>query len=133
MLRLAGVPICADVRGSDANNAGVFVELDAILAVVMGSASLSGGRVYLGLSVIGVLVIQSGVIYAFYTASSYPLAAVGVELDAIAAVVIATLFGRLIEGTIQILISLNGSLASWWRRSSLGGSCLCSSSPNAQS
>ena len=42
MPRLAGIPICADVRGSDANNAGVFIELDAILAVVMGGASLSG-------------------------------------------------------------------------------------------
>jgi galactofuranose transport system permease protein len=56
---IAGVLICADVRGSDANNAGLFIELDAILAVVIGGASLSGGRVYLGLTVIGVLVIQS--------------------------------------------------------------------------
>jgi galactofuranose transport system permease protein len=56
---IAGVLICADVRGSDANNAGLFIELDAILAVVIGGASLSGGRFYLGLTVIGVLVIQS--------------------------------------------------------------------------
>jgi galactofuranose transport system permease protein len=56
---IAGVLICADVRGSDANNAGLFIELAAILAVVIGGASLSGGRVYLGLTVIGVLVIQS--------------------------------------------------------------------------
>jgi ribose/xylose/arabinose/galactoside ABC-type transport system permease subunit len=56
---VAGVLICADVRGSDANNAGLFIELDAILAVVIGGASLSGGRFYLGLTVIGVLIIQS--------------------------------------------------------------------------
>jgi ribose/xylose/arabinose/galactoside ABC-type transport system permease subunit len=56
---IAGVLICADVRGSDANNAGLFIELDAILAVVIGGASLSGGRFYLGLTVIGVLIIQS--------------------------------------------------------------------------
>jgi galactofuranose transport system permease protein len=56
---IAGVLICADVRGSDANNAGLFIELDAILAVVIGGASLSGGRFNLGLTVIGVLVIQS--------------------------------------------------------------------------
>jgi galactofuranose transport system permease protein len=56
---IAGVLICADVRGSDANNAGLFIELDAILAVVIGGASLAGGRFYLGMTVIGVLVIQS--------------------------------------------------------------------------
>jgi len=56
---IAGVLICADVRGSDANNAGLFIELDAILAVVIGGASLSGGRFYLGLTVVGVLIIQS--------------------------------------------------------------------------
>jgi galactofuranose transport system permease protein len=75
-----------------------------------------------------------GVIYAFYTASGYPLAAVGVELDAIAAVVLGgtlltggvglvlgTLFGGLIEGTIQTLISFNGSLTSWWTKIFIGG------------
>ena len=47
------------MRGSDANNAGLFIELDAILMVVIGGASLLGGRFNLGLTVIGVLVIQS--------------------------------------------------------------------------
>jgi simple sugar transport system permease protein len=56
---LAGVLITADIRGSDANNAGLWIELDAILAVVLGGASLSGGRFYLGLTVVGVLIIQS--------------------------------------------------------------------------
>ncbi len=55
---IAGVLICADIRGSDSNNAGLFIELDAILAVVIGGGSLAGGRFYLGLTVIGVLVIQ---------------------------------------------------------------------------
>jgi simple sugar transport system permease protein len=56
---VAGVLITADIRGSDANNAGLWIELDAILAVVLGGASLSGGRFYLGLTVVGVLIIQS--------------------------------------------------------------------------
>jgi len=55
---IAGVLICGDIRGSDSNNAGLFVELDAILAVVIGGGSLAGGRFYLGLSVVGVLIIQ---------------------------------------------------------------------------
>jgi galactofuranose transport system permease protein len=55
---IAGILITADIRGSDANNAGLWIELDAILAVVLGGASLAGGRVFLGLTVIGVLIIQ---------------------------------------------------------------------------
>jgi simple sugar transport system permease protein len=55
---IAGMLICGDIRGSDSNNAGLFIELDAILAVVIGGGSLAGGRFYLGLTIIGVLVIQ---------------------------------------------------------------------------
>lgn len=39
----AGIIIAADIRGADANNAGLWLELDAILAVVIGGASLMGG------------------------------------------------------------------------------------------
>jgi simple sugar transport system permease protein len=56
---IAGILICADVRGSDANNAGLWIELDAILAVVLGGGSLMGGRIYLALTIVGVLIIQS--------------------------------------------------------------------------
>lgn len=56
---LAGLVLTADIKGADANNAGLWLELDAILAVVIGGTSLSGGRFYLGLSVIGALIIQS--------------------------------------------------------------------------
>ena len=55
---IAGMLICADIRGSDSNNAGLLIELDAILAVVIGGGSLAGGRFNLGLTIIGVLVIQ---------------------------------------------------------------------------
>lgn len=56
---LAGLILTADIKGADANNAGLWLELDAILAVVIGGTSLSGGRFYLVLSVIGALIIQS--------------------------------------------------------------------------
>ena len=49
----------ADIKGSDANNAGLWLELDAILAVVIGGASLMGGRFSLFLSIIGALIIQT--------------------------------------------------------------------------
>lgn len=50
--------MAADIRGADANNAGLWLELDAILAVVIGGASLMGGRFNLLLSVVGALIIQ---------------------------------------------------------------------------
>jgi simple sugar transport system permease protein len=56
---LAGMIAAADIQGADANNAGLWLELDAILAVVIGGAALAGGRFSLLLSLIGVLVIQS--------------------------------------------------------------------------
>lgn len=56
---LAGVIIAADILGADANNAGLWLELDAILAVVIGGTSLLGGRFSLVLSIVGALIIQA--------------------------------------------------------------------------
>lgn len=56
---IAGIIITADIDGADANNAGLWLELDAILAVVIGGTALTGGRFYLFLSVVGALIIQS--------------------------------------------------------------------------
>lgn len=56
---LAGMIAAADIQGSDANNVGLWLELDAILAVVIGGASLMGGRFSIFLSIIGVLIIQT--------------------------------------------------------------------------
>ncbi len=81
----------------------------------------------------GTLAATSGVVYSFYTSSGYALAGVGLELDAIAAVVIGgtllsggrgyvlgTLLGVLIMGLIQTWISFDGSLNSWWTRIVIG-------------
>jgi simple sugar transport system permease protein len=59
MAAAAGLIITADIRGADANNAGLWLELDAILAVVIGGTSLNGGRFSLSASLIGALIIQS--------------------------------------------------------------------------
>ncbi|MEQ9507266.1 MAG: ABC transporter permease [Hyphomonas sp.] len=56
---LAGLVATADIQGADANNVGLWIELDAILAVVIGGASLMGGRYSLALAVISALIIQS--------------------------------------------------------------------------
>ncbi|WP_375173223.1 ABC transporter permease [Pseudooceanicola sp.] len=56
---LAGVISTADIRGADANNAGLWMELDAILAVVIGGNSLLGGRFSIAASLLGALIIQT--------------------------------------------------------------------------
>jgi galactofuranose transport system permease protein len=56
---IAGVIAAADIRGADANNAGLWLELDAILAVVVGGTSLLGGRFSIPLSVLGAIIIQA--------------------------------------------------------------------------
>jgi simple sugar transport system permease protein len=55
----AGVVLTADTHTSDPVSEGLYMELDAILAVVIGGGSLAGGRVYLGTTIIGALVIQA--------------------------------------------------------------------------
>ena len=55
---IAGLLIASNVKSADANNAGLFMELDAILAVVIGGTSLKGGRFYLPGSIIGAITIQ---------------------------------------------------------------------------
>lgn len=56
---LAGLIATADIRGADANNAGLWLELDAILVVVLGGGSLLGGRLSYGLTLIGAITLQA--------------------------------------------------------------------------
>ena len=55
----AGIILCADTHTSDPVSIGRNIELDAILAVVIGGGSLAGGRIYLGMTILGALVIQA--------------------------------------------------------------------------
>ena len=56
---LAGVIYSSNIRAADANAAGQFIELYAILAVVLGGTSLMGGKFTIAGTVVGVLVIQT--------------------------------------------------------------------------
>ena len=56
---IAGLIVASDIRAADSNNAGLDIELDAILAVVLGGTSLAGGKFFLAGSVIGALIIQT--------------------------------------------------------------------------
>lgn len=100
-------------------------------AVLMG---LAVGRVKVGVYVIsGLCSAVAGLLFSFYMLSGYGLHAVGMELDAIAAVVIGgtllaggigyvagSLLGVLVLGVIQTLISFQGTLSSWWTKIFIG-------------
>ncbi|WP_438448424.1 galactofuranose ABC transporter, permease protein YjfF [Gorillibacterium sp. sgz5001074] len=75
----------------------------------------------------------AGIVFTFYMLSGYGLHAMGMELDAIAAVVIGgtlltggvgtiagTFFGVMIQGVIQTIISFEGTLSSWWTKIVIG-------------
>lgn len=75
----------------------------------------------------------SGIVYSLYTSAGYPLAAVGIELDSIAAVVIGgtlltggygfifgTLIGVMLQGLVQTYIVFDGTLSSWWTKIAIG-------------
>jgi simple sugar transport system permease protein len=75
-----------------------------------------------------------GVLMSFYMLSGDPLHAIGMELDAIAAVVIGgtlltggsgyvvgTMLGVMVLGMIQSLITFQGNLSSWWTKIVIGG------------
>jgi simple sugar transport system permease protein len=74
-----------------------------------------------------------GIVFSLSLLAGYGQFATGMELDAIAAVVIGgtaltggignvigTLFGVLIHGTIVSVLQFNGTLSSWWTRIGVG-------------
>lgn len=81
----------------------------------------------------GLCSATAGILFSFYSLSGYSLAAQGMELDAIAAVVvggtlltggygyvIGSLTGVLVLGIVQTFISYEGTLSSWWTRIVIG-------------
>jgi ribose/xylose/arabinose/galactoside ABC-type transport system permease subunit len=100
-------------------------------AVLMG---LPVGRTKIAVYTLsGFMSALAGVVYTFYTFSGNPTAGSGLELDAIAAVVIGgallsggvgyvvgTLVGVLIFGIIQTAITFQGTLSSWWTKIAVG-------------
>ena len=82
----------------------------------------------------GFLAGLAGIVFSLYTSAGYSLSALGVELDAIAAVVIGgtlltggygfiagTFIGVMLQGLVQTYIVFDGSLSSWWTKIVIGG------------
>ena len=66
LMTLIGSELVAVDASADANNAGLLLELDAILAVTLGGTSLAGGKFSLVGSIIGALIIQT-LTYTIYS------------------------------------------------------------------
>ena len=80
---IAGLVASSNIKTSDANNIGLTLELDAILAVVIGGTLLgAGGRFSLLASLVGAVVIQA------VTTSMYALGVPAFALQAIKGVVV---------------------------------------------
>ncbi|MBD3307150.1 ABC transporter permease [candidate division KSB3 bacterium] len=56
---IAGIIFTADVQSADSSQLGLFIELEAILVVVMGGTRLTGGRFTMVGTVIGALILQT--------------------------------------------------------------------------
>jgi ribose/xylose/arabinose/galactoside ABC-type transport system permease subunit len=56
---VAGIVYASGIRSSDAHRAGLYLELDAILAVLIGGTALTGGRYTLAGTVLGALIIET--------------------------------------------------------------------------
>ena len=56
---IAGLILSSNVKSADANTVGLWTELDAILAVVIGGTLMTGGRFSLMASIVGALIIQA--------------------------------------------------------------------------
>jgi simple sugar transport system permease protein len=100
-------------------------------ALLMGLPA--GGTKIAVYTVSGFCSALAGLLFTLYIQSGDPLHAVGMELDAIAAVVIGgtlltggsgyvlgTLFGVLVLGLIKSIIQFEGTLSSWWTKIATG-------------
>ena len=56
---IAGLMESSMIAAADPNNAGLNMEMDAILAVALGGTLLSGGKFYISGSIIGAITIQT--------------------------------------------------------------------------
>jgi simple sugar transport system permease protein len=125
---IIGIVIAHRTRfGTNVYALGGGVQTARLMGVPVGRTTI---QIY---ALSGFLAGLSGIVFSLYTSAGYSLATVGVELDAIAAVVIGgtlltggagfvagTLVGILIQGLIQTYITFDGTLSSWWTKIAIG-------------
>ena len=98
---LAGMIVSSRVYSADANNAGLNIELDAILAVALGGNSLSGGKFSLLGSVIGAYTIQA------LTTTLYAMSVSADQLPVYKAIVVVIIVSLQSKEFIKIIRGFN--------------------------
>ncbi len=97
---IAGLLATSRVYSIDANNAGLNIELDAILAVAIGGNSLGGGKFSLMGSVIGAITIQA------LTTSLYAMSVTADQLPVYKAIVVVIIVSLQSTGLKKIIKNL---------------------------
>jgi ribose/xylose/arabinose/galactoside ABC-type transport system permease subunit len=95
---IAGLVASSNIKTSDAYNIGLTLELDAILAVVIGGTLMTGGRFSLLASVVGAWVIQA------ISTTMYAIGVPAFALQAIKGVVVILvilLYSEQVRGLVQ--------------------------------
>jgi ribose/xylose/arabinose/galactoside ABC-type transport system permease subunit len=105
---IAGLVASSNIRTSDANNIGLTLELDAILAVVIGGTSMAGGRFSLLASIVGAWVIQA------MTTSMYAIGVPAFALQAIKGLMVIfviLLYSEQVRGLVRRLTAQKEALS----------------------
>jgi simple sugar transport system permease protein len=98
---VAGLIIASNIRTSDANQIGLYTELDAILAVVIGGTMLGpGGRFSLAGSAIGALVLQTTI--TSMLSFGVPASAI-IAVKAIVVIAVILLYAEQTQSAMRVL------------------------------
>jgi simple sugar transport system permease protein len=102
---VAGLIVTSNIRTSDANSIGLYTELDAILAVVIGGTVMgNGGRFSLMGSAIGALVLQTTI--TSMLSFGVPASAI-IAVKALVVIVVILLYAEQVKTFIRRLGNLS--------------------------
>jgi ribose/xylose/arabinose/galactoside ABC-type transport system permease subunit len=106
---IAGLILSSNVKSADANTVGLNIELDAILAVVIGGTLMSGGRFSLMASIVGAVIIQATTT-TMYALGVPALAATAVK--ALVVLIVILIYSDQSKGWLTRVFEKKGTLTS---------------------
>ena len=104
---IAGLILSSNVKSADANTVGLNIELDTILAVVIGGTLMSGGRFSLMASIVGAVIIQATTT-TMYALGVPALAATAVK--ALVVLIVILLYSNQSKGWLTRVFEKKGTL-----------------------
>jgi galactofuranose transport system permease protein len=104
---IAGLILSSNVKSADANTVGLNIELDTILAVVIGGTLMSGGRFSLMASIVGAMIIQATTT-TMYAIGVPALAATAVK--ALVVLIVILIYSDQTKGWLSRVLEKKGTL-----------------------